>query len=70
MIQYTQDRSRRDESPRGSETRADFWVGLYWVDYISDNGSVKIMLPDAKTISVNRRFLKAVIYKEKDTQDK
>jgi len=49
----------------------DFWCGPYLIDSISDNSSVRIILPDGQTIPVKHRDLKAFIPKSlSDAEEK
>ena len=58
-------------NPKPSAIGTDFWFGPYLIDSVSDNGSVRIILPDGQTIPVNHRDLKAFIPKSiSDVEEK
>jgi len=58
-------------NPKPSAIGTDFWFGPYLIDSISDNGSVRIILPDGKNIPANHRDLKAFIPKSlSDAEEK
>jgi len=58
-------------NPKPSAIGTDFWFGPYLFDSISDNGSVRIILIDGQTITVNHRDLKALIPKSlSDAEEK
>jgi len=58
-------------NPKLSAIGTDFWFGPYLIDSISDNGSVRIILPDGQTIPLNHRDLKASIPKSlSDAEEK
>ena len=58
-------------NPKLSAIGTDFWFGPYLIDSISDNGSVRIILPHGQTIPLNHRDLKASIPKSlSDAEEK
>jgi hypothetical protein len=58
-------------NPKPSAIGTYFWFGPYLIESISDNGSVRISLPDGQTIPVNHRDLKAFIPKSlSDAEEK
>jgi hypothetical protein len=58
------------KNPKPSAIEPDFWFGPYLMDSISDNGSVRIMLPDGQTIPVNHRDLQDFIPKDLVTHER